>query len=52
MADCKAYDGLIDLPERAPDALPVERASDADMISDNLAERKSRLSFPVGETAL
>jgi len=31
-ADCKAYDGLIGLPERTPDALLADQGYDADAI--------------------
>ena len=45
-ADCKAYDALIDLPERAPDALLADKGYDADAIRANLAERKIQAVIP------
>ena len=39
-ADCKAYEALIGLPERAPDALLADKGYDADAIRADLAERK------------
>lgn len=38
-ADCKAYDALIVLPERAPDALLADKGYDADAIRADLAKR-------------
>lgn len=38
-ADCKAYDALIDLPERAPDGFLADKGYDADAIRGDLAER-------------
>ncbi len=38
-ADCKAFDALIDLPERAPDALLADKGYDADAIRSDLAKR-------------
>jgi transposase len=45
-ADCKAYDGLIDLLEQALDALIADRAYDADAIRDNLKKRAIRPVIP------
>lgn len=36
-ANCKAYDALIGLPERAPDALLADKGYDADAIRTDLA---------------
>ena len=49
-ADCQAYDALIDLPERAPDALFADKDYDADAIRA-LPNGKSRPSFLPGQTA-
>ena len=38
-ADCKAYDTLIDLPERAPDALLADKAYNTDAIRADLKAR-------------
>jgi len=40
VADCKAYDALISLPERSPGALMADKSYDADAIRAELAERK------------
>ena len=45
-ADCKAYDVLIDLPERAPDALLADKGYDADAIRADLGERKIEAVIP------
>ncbi|WP_244548995.1 IS5 family transposase [Bradyrhizobium canariense] len=45
-ADCKAYDALIDLPERAPDALLADKGYDADAIRADLARRKIKAVIP------
>lgn len=45
-ADCKAYDALIVLPERAPDALLGDRGYDADAIRADLAKRKIKPVIP------
>ena len=45
-ADCKAYDALIGLPERAPDALLADKGYDADAIRADLAERKIKAVIP------
>jgi len=45
-ADCKAYDRLIDLPERAPDALLADKGYDADAIRADLVERKIEAVIP------
>jgi len=45
-ADCKAYDALIGLPERAPDALLADKGYDADAIRSDLAERKIEAVIP------
>lgn len=45
-ADCKAYDALIDLPERAPDALLADQGYDADAIRADLAEREIEAVIP------
>jgi transposase len=45
-ADCKAYDALIDLPERAPDALLADKAYDSDAIRDDLKARGIKAVIP------
>ena len=45
-ADCKAYDALIGLPERTPDALLADKGYDADAIRADLAERKIEAVIP------
>jgi transposase len=45
-ADCKAYDALISLPERAPDALLADKGYDADAIRADLAERNIEAVIP------
>jgi len=45
-ADCKAYYALIDLPERAPDALLADKGYDADAIRADLAERNIAAVIP------
>lgn len=45
-ADCKAYDALIDQPERAPDALLADKGYDADAIRADLAERHIKAVIP------
>ncbi|WOK37284.1 IS5 family transposase [Sphingomonas sp. C3-2] len=45
-ADCKAYDVLIGLPERAPDALLADKGYDADAIRTDLAKRKDDAVIP------
>ncbi|HCW62282.1 MAG TPA: hypothetical protein DHB48_15005 [Sphingobium sp.] len=50
-ADCKAHDALIDLPERAPDALLADKGYDAEAIRARLAERDIEAVIPVGQTA-
>jgi transposase len=45
-ADCKAYNDLIDLPERAPAALLADKGYDADAIRANLANRKIQAVIP------
>ena len=50
-ADCKAYDALIDLPERAPNALLADKGYDADAIRADLAERKIEAVIPADRTA-
>lgn len=45
-ADCKAYDTLIDLPERAPDALLADKAYDSDAIRDDLKKRGIKAVIP------
>lgn len=44
--DCKAYDALIDLPERAPDALLADKGYDADAIRADLAKRNIEAVIP------
>ena len=39
LSDCKAYDALIVLPERTPDALLADKGYDADAIRADLAKR-------------
>jgi transposase len=41
-ADCKRYDTLIELPERAPGALVADKAYDCDAIRDDLKQRGIR----------
>src|SRR5262249_24057520 len=45
-ADCKSYDTLIDLPERAPGALVADKAYDTDAIRDDLTQRGIRAVIP------
>jgi len=45
-ADCKAYDALIGLPERSPDALLADKGYDADAIRADLAQRKIEAVIP------
>ncbi len=45
-ADCKAYDALISLPERARDALFADKGYDADAICADLAEREVEAVIP------
>ena len=45
-ADCKAYDALIGLPERAPDALLADKGYDADAIRADLAKREIEAVIP------
>ena len=45
-ADCKAYDTLIDLPERAPDALLADKGYDADAIRADLDSRSIKAVIP------
>src|SRR5262245_55327251 len=45
-ADCKSYDTLIDLPERAPGALVADKAYDSDAIRDDLTQRGIRAVIP------
>jgi transposase len=45
-AVCKAYDALIGMPERAPDALLADKGYDADSIRANLAEREIEAVIP------
>ena len=45
-ADCKVYDRLIDLPERAPDALLANKAYDTDAIRADLKARGIKLVIP------
>lgn len=45
-ADCKAYDTLIDLPERAPQALLADKGYDSDAIRDDLQRRKIKPVIP------
>ncbi|USI74603.1 transposase [Sphingomonas morindae] len=45
-ADCKAYDTLIVLPERTPDALLADKGHDADAIRAELTERKIEAVIP------
>lgn len=45
-ADCKAYEHLIDLPERAPVALLADKGYDADAIRADLANRKIEAVIP------
>lgn len=44
--DCKAYDALIGLPERTPDALLADKGYDADAIRTNLPERNIEAAIP------
>jgi transposase len=45
-ADCKSYDTLIELPERAPGALVADKAYDSDAIRDDLKQRGIRAVIP------
>ena len=45
-ADCKAYDSLIGLPERKPDALLADKGYDADAIRADLVEREIEAVIP------
>ena len=45
-ADCKAYDALIDQPERAPGALLADKGYDSDAIRTDLAERDIKAVIP------
>ena len=45
-ADSKAYEDLIDLPERAPVALLADKGYDADAIRANLADRNIEAVIP------
>ena len=45
-ADCKAYDTLIALPDRAPDALLADKGYDADAIRADLASRNIKAVIP------
>ncbi|WP_338042180.1 IS5 family transposase [Novosphingobium pentaromativorans] len=45
-ADCKAYEELIGLPERTPDALLADKGYDADAIRANPAARKIEAVIP------
>jgi transposase len=45
-ADCKAYDALIGLPEREPDAFLADKGYDADVIRADLAERQIEPVIP------
>jgi transposase len=47
-ADCKAYDALIALPERAPNALLADKGDDADAIRADLVKRKVEPVIPGG----
>ncbi|WP_235515144.1 transposase [Sphingomonas sp. Leaf25] len=50
-ADRKAYDALIVLPERTPDALLADKGYDADAIRADLAKQNIKPVFPVAQTA-
>lgn len=45
-ADCKAYNALIGLPERASEALLADKGYDADAIRADLAERNIAAAIP------
>ncbi len=45
-ADCKAYDTLITLPERAPQAFLADKGYDADAIRADLANRNIEAVIP------
>ena len=45
-ADCKSYDTLIELPERAPGALVADKAYDSDAIRNDLKQRGIRAVIP------
>jgi transposase len=45
-ADCKAYDTLIDLPERTPKALLADKGYDSDAIRANLRRRRIKPVIP------
>ena len=42
----RLYDVLIDLPERAPDALLADKGYDADIIRADLADREIQAFIP------
>ncbi|MCJ2181082.1 transposase [Novosphingobium sp. 2580] len=44
--DCKAYDLLIDQPDRLPDALLADKGYDADAIRTDLAGRDIKAGIP------
>jgi hypothetical protein len=48
--DCKAYDTLISLLEKAPRALLADKGYDADAIRTDLAHRNSQAVIPGGST--
>lgn len=48
-ADCKAYDALIGLPERVPDALLADKGHDSDGICADLAKRTIETVVPIDE---
>ena len=50
-ADCKAYDALIALPERAPMPCSPTRATMPTRFAPTLLNGRSRPSFPVDQTA-
>ncbi|WP_157077804.1 IS5 family transposase, partial [Sphingobium amiense] len=45
-ADCRAYDALIDLPERVPDAFLADKGYDADAIRADLTARNIDAVIP------
>jgi transposase len=45
-ADCKSYDTLISLPEKAPQALLADKGYDADAIRNDLANRNIEPVIP------
>jgi len=49
--DCKSYDTLIELPERAPDALVADKVYDSDAIRDDLKSAPRSCPLRAGNPA-